>query len=82
MNNFFVMVRRLILLYIAMFMAYYSWLQVMIFTSLSVMFIAYLGFTHPFKSKKENNLNLFNEAITSLVAYQVMVLNGLCIGAD
>ena len=82
MNNFFVMVRRLILLYMAMFMAYYSWLQVIVFTTLSVMFIAYLGFTHPFKSKKENSLNFFNEGITSLVAYQVMVLNGLCTGAD
>ena len=82
MSKLFVMLRRLTLLYTAMFMAHSPWLQVIIFTALSVVFIAYLGFTHPYKSSKQNNLNLFNEGITCLVAYQVMVLNGLAMRAE
>ena len=72
------MIRRLVLLYMAMFVAQYSWLQVMTFSLLSLLYIAYLGYTHPNKSRKENMLGLFNEQITCIVAYEVIVLTGLC----
>ena len=78
MSNFFVMIRRLVLLYMAMFVAQYSWLQVMTFSLLSLLYIAYLGYTHPHKSRKENRLGLFNEQITCIVSYEVIVLTGLC----
>ena len=61
MSNFFRKIRRLTLLYFAMFMADYSWLQVMVFTALSVAFIAYLGFTHPLKSQREGGGGPANE---------------------
>lgn len=77
-----ILVRRLTLLYMAMFLAQYSWLQVSIFTVFSAMQIWYLGFTEPFKSRRGNSLQLFNEGITCLVSYQLMVLNGLCHRAD
>ena len=44
----------------------------------SVSFIVYLGYTLPYKSRKENKINLFNEGITTLVAYLIMVITGLC----
>ena len=78
MRNFFFSIRRLVLLYVAIFLAHESWCQVLLFMALSVSFILYLGFTNPYKSKKENSLNLFNEGITIIVAYIVMSLNGLC----
>ena len=62
----------------AMFVAQYSWLQVMTFSLLSLLYIAYLGYTHPHKSRKENRLGLFNEQITCIVSYEVIVLTGLC----
>ena len=61
LSNFFTMVRRLILLYIAMFMEEQSWLQVGMFTMLSFASLVYLGYTRPYKSRQQNRLNIFNE---------------------
>lgn len=71
------MVRRLILLYIAMFMEEHSWLQVSVFTLLSLASLVYLGYTRPFKTRQQNRLNIFNEWCSLVIAYHVMVLNGM-----
>ena len=78
MNNFLVILRRLALLYIAMFLENQSWFQVILFTFFSVAFIIYLCYARPMNSRFKNNLSLFNEGITCIVAYLIMVLNGLC----
>lgn len=77
LNDFTVLIRRLILLYIAMFMADASWLQVGIFMILSCASLMYLGYTQPFKSRKQNLMSIFNEITALSVAYLVMVLNGM-----
>ena len=61
-----------------MFMAHNSLSQVLLFMALSVSEMLYLSFTHPYKCKKDNRLNMFNESITIVVAYMIMTLNGLC----
>ena len=78
MINFFVILRRLLLLYIAMFLAQYSWAQVIMFMTMSLVSLAYVGYEHPYKSRRENRVLMFNEAIILAVAYMIMVLNGLC----
>ena len=78
MINFFVMVRRLVLLYVAMFLAQNNWYQVILFMLMSLVSLAYIGYNHSFKAKQENYLFSFNEAITLVLAYLIMVLNGLC----
>ena len=77
LSNFFTMVRRLILLYIAMFLEEHSWLQVSVFTLLSLASLVYLGYTRPFKTRQQNRLNIFNEWCSLVIAYHVMVLNGM-----
>ena len=59
--NFALIVRRLIMLYVAMFLAQYAWLQIMLFVSLSLISQLHLVHTWPFKEKTENWLSIFNE---------------------
>ena len=61
-----------------MFMEDQSWFQVILFTFFSVAYIIYLSYAKPMNSRFKNNLSLFNEGITCIVSYQIMVLNGLC----
>ena len=79
MNDFIIIVRRLILLYSAMYMQDQVWFQVVMFASLSLMYLAYLVFTRPFKDGGENTMQIFNEYMTLTISYLVMVLNGLCV---
>ena len=45
---------------------------------MSLVSLAYVGYEHPYKSRRENRVLMFNEAIILAVAYMIMVLNGLC----
>ena len=78
LHNVWTLLRRLILLYVAMFLASHAWFQVLIFTAMSIFSLVYLLETHPFKAKKENNLSFFNEWVTLGISYLFMVINGAC----
>ena len=75
--NFFEIVRRLVLLYVAMFLASYAWFQIIVFMSFSLISMIYLGYTKPYKVWYENKLYLFNESCTLFVSYLVMGLVGV-----
>ena len=49
--NFFTIVRRLILLYVAMFLGHYAWLQIMVFVALSMVSSFNLAYTWPYKKR-------------------------------
>ena len=72
--NFFTMTRRLILLYVAMFLDQHTWLQITAFMSLSFLSTLYLGYTWPYKERVQNNLSMFNETAILIIAYFIMVL--------
>ena len=75
--NFFTMARRLVLLYVAMFVAQYAWLQIMVFMAFSLVSSLHLVYTWPFKKRAENQMSIFNEIAMLLVSYLVMMLVGL-----
>ena len=68
------MTRRLILLYVAMFLDQHTWLQITAFMSLSFLSTLYLGYTWPYKERVQNNLSMFNETAILIIAYFIMVL--------
>ena len=80
--NFFTMARRLILLYVAMLLDHYPWLQITVFMSLSLLSTLYLGYTWPYKNRVQNHLSMFNETAILIIAYLVMVLVGISEEAD
>ena len=47
--------------------------------ALSLLSLLYLSNILPYKKKYNNNLNIFNELSTILVAYLVMVINGVVV---
>lgn len=76
--NFFLIARRLILLYVAMFLSQSSWLQVTIFTAMSQMSLAYMGYSRPYTNKLDMSMSLVNEWFTLLISYLVLAINGIC----
>ena len=79
MVDFFVMVRRLALLYVVMFVPEHSWFKIEMFTAFSLAQLCYLADSRPYKEQKENYLNMFNEGATLIVSYFVLVMNGICV---
>ena len=77
MFTFFQLIRRLSLLYVAMFMQELSFVQVVIFVLLSYISLIYLTVIVPYKSSYENSINILNETITLYVSYHVLVLIGI-----
>ena len=78
-NNFMILVRRLMLLYSAMYMQEHAWFQVVLFAFLSLLYLAYLTFTWPFKNMQENLMLIFNVYFTLTISYLVMVINGMVV---
>ena len=76
------MMRRLALLYVAMFMGDHSWFQMIIFPSLSMAQMIYYGDARPMKTRLSNNMNLFNEGSTLTISYFVLIINGMTTRAD
>ena len=75
MFNFFLMVRRITLLYFAMFMPHHPVVQVIIFICFSLASLCYLARFKPLKSKVQMLLQVFNEASTLIVSYLVLQIN-------
>ena len=78
--EFFEMIRRLILLYVAMFFNNQVWLQVSCFMVLSLASLLYLTGAMPYKKPSLQFIQIFNRAGTLFVAYFIMVVNGVCTG--
>ena len=71
------MVRRLVNLYMAMFLGQYAWLQITVFMAISLLSTLYLGYTWPYKKRVQNHLSMFNETAILIIAYLIMVLVGI-----
>ena len=60
--------RRIVLLYVMLWMGDRSWLQVIIFMLLSLMNIIYIGYSMPFVKKRSNIVELVDEATILAIA--------------
>lgn len=60
--------RRVVLLYVMLWMGDRSWLQVIIFMLLSLMNIIYIGYSMPFVEKRSNIVELVDEATILAIA--------------
>ena len=69
--------RRVVLLYIMLWMGDRSWLQVIIFMLLSLMNIIYIGYSMPFVKKRSNIVELVDEAtILAIATFQMALESG------
>ena len=69
--------RRIIMLFVAMFMDNYPIFQVLIFVGSSVFMLCFIGYQRPFISPKENRLELYNEFSILTVGILTMAHLGL-----
>jgi len=76
-NNTFITVRRLLMLYMAMFIIGQQWLQVLTFMTMNVLSMCYLLIAFPFDSKLMNFLSLFNEASALVISYFIAQINDM-----
>jgi len=60
--------RRVVLLYVMLWMGDRSWLQVIIFMLLSLMNLIYIGYSMPFVEKRSNIVELVDEATILAIA--------------
>ena len=78
----FEMIRRLILLFVALFMAKTPVFQIMAFMLFSCANLFYLGITRPFKLARDNKIRMMNEAFTFVVSEMMMVILAFTESAD
>ena len=76
-NNAFTILRRVTLLYMAMFILNKQWLQVLIFTSLSLSSLVFFLATKPYEERSSNVIFEFNDLINLMCAYLIMQINDL-----
>ena len=81
-NNFFINIRRLTMLYMAMFVLGMGWLQVLAFMGLNFLSLCYLVTVSPYTDKSVNMLNTMNEAFSLLVSYFILSINGVSIDGE
>ena len=77
LNNSFLLLRRMTLLFLAMFVLEMQWLQVLVFMSLNVVSLVYIFSVWPFKDKSNNYLNIFNEFVNLVCSYWITQINDL-----
>ena len=70
-HDFMINIRRMLLLYLAMFLPTWLTLNVMTFLVTCLISLIYLLNFKPFESPQENKIRIFNELILLLVAYLV-----------
>ena len=73
--EFLLVARRILLLYMAMFVREMAWLHILLFMTTNVIFLAYLGYFRPFISQMNNYWHIFNEITCLFVAYFVACVN-------
>lgn len=74
-NHFFITIRRLTLLYMAMFILEWTWLTVLVFMIQNLLSLVYLIEVMPFEMKTRNNMNILNESVGLVVSYFVASIN-------
>ena len=75
-------VRRLFLLLVAVSLKDYPGIQAQIFIILSILNSAYIILWQPFESKRQNNLEIFNEFCITAVGYLNLVLTDFVSSID
>ena len=73
--EFLLVARRILLLYMAMFVRDMAWMHIQLFMTTNVLFLIYLGSLKPFISQMNNYWHIFNEATCLAVAYFVFCVN-------
>ena len=74
-NHFFINVRRLTLLYMAMFVLEWSWITVLVFMLQNFTFLCFLCLVMPYTMKSQNSINIFNESVSLTVAYFILAIS-------
>jgi len=67
------LMRRFIMSFMAVYLERWSYLQIMGLMYLSMAVIIILGLSEPFKTKKANRIEIFNEVSTMFVVYHLMI---------
>ena len=76
LGNFLILIRRLSLLYMAMFILDQAWLNVMFFMLQSLFFLIFVIIFRPYEEEFNNRLNMVNEAFSLFICYFILSLNG------
>ena len=69
--------RRIILLFVAMFLDDYAWIQVIVFVYCSLFMCCFVAYSWPFIKATANDVELFNELMIMIVGVLAMVYVGL-----
>ena len=72
-----IIVRRLTMLYMAMFVLNRQWIQLQLFIALNFLSVTYVVTVRPFESRLLNFLNLINEMIGLLASYMILPLQNM-----
>ena len=75
--NMIIIIRRLTLLYVAMFVIGRPWISVLSFMLQNVISLSFLLSIKPYATKSDNYLNSFNGLISLLVSYLIVQLSDL-----
>ena len=76
-SSLFINIRRVTLLYMAMFILNRGWLQVLVFMSQNLFSTIFLLLVMPYEETFNNYLNIFNECISLLISYYITQNNDL-----
>ena len=68
-GHLIITVRRLTLLYMAMFVLGQQWLQILSFMLLNVVSLCYLLLSMPYENQATNYMNIINEVISLMITY-------------
>ena len=60
-----------------MFVMGHQWLHLYVFIALTLISVIFVATVRPYETRLLNNLNLFNEVISLLVAYVLLVLQNM-----
>ena len=69
--------RRILMLFVAMFLSNYAWIQEILFVLASLFMCLFIGFSFPFIKPTTNYLELFNEIMIMFVGILSMAYVGI-----
>ena len=71
-SNFIIIIRRLLLLYTAMFIVGRPWVSILLFMTQNLASLAFLASIQPYLSRTNNYLNIINESVSLIVSYFII----------
>ena len=74
--------RRIVLLFTAMFLTNYAWIQVIVFVWMAFMSMFFIGYVMPHVERAQNIMELVNEEFVLICAYLSMTLIGLSVNPE